>query len=74
MARNSGDLGSVEQEVLRTLRESETGYSPANLIYSLKQSGLSEDLVRVAVWYLIDRAEVELTDNWVLDLKEPISH
>jgi hypothetical protein len=56
----------VEDEVLRTLRESEETYSLTGLIKHLKGQGMPDSAVRAALWRLIDRTDVVLTDNWEL--------
>lgn len=37
--------------------------NPADLIQQLTQSGLPESVVRIAIWLLIDRHEIELTPD-----------
>jgi hypothetical protein len=63
---NSTDLESVENEVLRTLRESDEPYSLMGLVQHLKARGARDSAVRAALWHLIDRTDVELCDNWML--------
>lgn len=59
-------LQQAEQMIRDTVTASEREYSPRSLIRSLTEQGLSEDVVRVAVWYLLDRNEISLTIDWKL--------
>ena len=54
-------LEQAEERVLKVLENSHEPYSPLQLIDQLKAQQISEFLARAAIWYLIDRNEVELT-------------
>jgi hypothetical protein len=57
------ELHEVEQELLATLQASGMPYPPAKLIAELKRSGRREDLIRAAMWFLIDRGLIQLTPD-----------
>jgi len=63
---NNSELDKAEEQVLDTVQSAESTFSPKDLIGHLTQEGLSEDIVRRATWYLIDRKEIELTPEWTL--------
>ena len=60
------NLESVESEVLRVIEDAEEPYSLMGLIQYLKGRGVRDSVVRAALWHLIDRADVELGNNWKL--------
>lgn len=69
-------LESVESQVLETIRRPGASYSPAQLVRYLHNEGLPDGVVRAALWYLIDRTDVRLTESWMLapaDKEEPDS-
>ena len=57
------ELREVEQELLATLQEAGGPYAPAKLIDDLKRSGRREDVIRAAMWFLIDRGLIWLTPD-----------
>ncbi len=61
MVLSEAELVHTEEQVLSLLEGSATPVSPVDLIDQLKARHVSEVLVRAAIWYLIDRDEIELT-------------
>lgn len=59
-------LDRVESKVRQAVQASDRAYTPAQLIQHLSTQGEGEDLVRVAVWYLLDEHEIALTPDWKL--------
>jgi hypothetical protein len=45
------------------------GVSPRDLIKVLAQPDFDEDLVRMAIWELIDQQELRLSRDWILSIK-----
>ncbi len=66
MVLTDEQLKQAEEQVLSVLGNSPTPYPPLELIDRLKSQQISEFLVRAAIWYLIDRNEVELTRDRLL--------
>jgi len=54
-------LKHAEAHVLSIVSESPSSYRPRDVIDRLNAQGISEYLVRAAIWYLIDRNAIELT-------------
>lgn len=54
-------LAEAEQAVLGTLRGSQDPYTSKDLIERLKARGYHDDVIRAAIWYLIDRMQIHLT-------------
>jgi hypothetical protein len=63
---NEADLVQTEEQVLSMLEGSAMPFSPVDLIDQLKARHVSEFLVRAAIWYLIDKNEIELTRDRLL--------
>ncbi len=61
MPTRAEELNQVEQAILGVLRESPAPMSPYELVDALKRLGWEEGIVRAAMWYLIDREEIDLT-------------
>ncbi len=59
-------LEQAETKIRQTVQGSNEAYSPIELIRHLTREGMGEDIVRVAIWYLLDRHEIELTPDWKL--------
>jgi hypothetical protein len=57
-------LLEVENAVLETLREARYPYAPKDLIERLKDRGYPDDIIRTAIWYLVDRMQVSLTPEF----------
>lgn len=57
------DLGleNAEKQVLAIVAEENRSYSPVDVIGKLREDGVSESLARAAIWYLIDRYQLDLT-------------
>lgn len=72
MAGNNDELDRVEAEVLGTVQTPGTCFSPTELIVHLTGTGLPEDVVRAATWYLINRREIQLTPDWKLSPVESV--
>jgi hypothetical protein len=61
MVLSNPDLEKAEQQVLAILKRQTSPYSPVALLRELRDHQISEALARAAIWYLIDRYEIELT-------------
>ncbi|CAA9584548.1 MAG: hypothetical protein AVDCRST_MAG59-5291 [uncultured Thermomicrobiales bacterium] len=67
MVLTDEELVQIEKQVLSELEKEPTPYAPRELITRLRDRH-SEHLIRAAIWYLIDRNEVELTRDRLLKL------
>ncbi|MGH2532865.1 MAG: hypothetical protein ACRDJW_11255 [Thermomicrobiales bacterium] len=67
MVLTDEELQQAEETILLFLRRSATPYAPARLLEDLARAGISEYVARAAIWYLIDRDEVELTRDRKLE-------
>lgn len=65
------ELDNAEQQVISILSQQPAPYSPVDLIRDLRARSISEGMARAAIWYLIDRYEIELT--WDRQLKRVTS-
>ncbi len=63
MVLTDEQLKQTEERILAELERSARPYPPLELIRQLKAQQISEYLIRAAIWYLIDRNEVELTSD-----------
>lgn len=54
------ELDRAKEQVLAMLERQDASYSPVELIRELGQRGVSDSAARDAIWYLIDRYEIEL--------------
>jgi hypothetical protein len=61
MPTRAEELNRVEQAILEVLRETASPMSPYALVDALKKLGWEEGIIRAAMWYLIDREEIDLT-------------
>lgn len=61
MVLSNPELDHAEAQVLSILDRQTSPYSPVDLIRDLRDQRISEAMARAAIWYLIDRYEVELT-------------
>lgn len=69
MVLSNEALERAERRVLAELARATEPYPPRRLIAELAADpDLSEPLLRAAIWYLIDRYEVELTRDRLLRL------
>lgn len=66
MVLEDRQLDQTESRVLAELESSGQPYPPRELINRLREQNISEALVRAAIWYLIDRHQVELTRDRLL--------
>lgn len=66
MVLEDKQLDQTETQVLAELDRSGKPYHPRELIDHLRAQDVSEALARAAIWYLIDRHEVELTPDRLL--------
>ncbi len=48
------ELGQIEQSILAVVGESVEPYPPKELLVTLRQQGFNEDLIRAAIWFLVD--------------------
>lgn len=63
-------IALLEDKALERVRQAgEAGISPTDLIRQLARPDFDEDLVRMAIWDLIDQKEVGLSRDWILSLK-----
>ncbi|MBA2519110.1 MAG: hypothetical protein H0V24_05555 [Chloroflexia bacterium] len=60
MLLQNPELDVAKEHVLAILEHQEVPYSPVELIRELRQRGVSDSAARDAIWYLIDRYEIEL--------------
>ena len=72
MSGNNDELDRVEAQVLCTVQATGTRFSPTELIVHLTGTGLPEEVVRVATWYLINRREIQLNPDWKLSPVESV--
>jgi hypothetical protein len=70
VSTRTDELDRAESAIVQVLRQNGRMWAPVEVIEQLKSEGWSEDLVRVAIWYLIDRTDVVLTLDWKLALPE----
>jgi hypothetical protein len=63
MPTRADELNRVEQAILEELQASSAPMSPYDLVAALKKHNLKEDIIRAAMWYLIDRREIDLTTD-----------
>jgi hypothetical protein len=57
------DLDRTEDAVMLAVQRHASNISPATLIDLLKAQGFREDVIRVAMWELLDRERLRLTAN-----------
>lgn len=75
MVLNNPELERAEQEALSILDQQSSPYSPVDLIRDLRNQQVSESVARAAIWYLIDRYEVELTwDRQLRRVRDEVAH
>lgn len=61
MPTRAEELKVVENAIIDVLESYGEPMSPRALVDVLKERNLKEDIVRAAMWYLIDREEIDLT-------------
>lgn len=75
MILNNPELDQAEAQVLAILDCESSPYSPIDLIQELRDQRIPESLARAAIWYLIDRYEVELTwDRRLRRIRDEVAH
>lgn len=75
MVLSNPELERAEQEALSILDQQSSPYSPVDLIRDLRDRQISESVARAAIWYLIDRYEVELTwDRQLRRVRNEVVH
>jgi hypothetical protein len=52
-------LGQIESTILATVAASDGPYPPKQLLSTLLAKGFSEDLVRAAIWFLVDANKLD---------------
>ena len=72
MASRTAEINGAREAILRAMAELGGAQSPVRLISYLVGEGLSEDVVRAALWYLLDQKELALTSDWLV--KPPSSN
>lgn len=50
----SEELGKIESNILMTVEASTDPYPPKQLLRALRKDGFSDDLIRAAIWFLVD--------------------
>jgi hypothetical protein len=68
--RHDPELERAERVVLEALEEAtDTSYSPRLLVERIKQNNesVSEEAISIALWDLIGRTKVRLTQDWKLE-------
>jgi hypothetical protein len=65
-------LAEVEQEILNTLNEAREPYAPKELIDELTRRNFSDEIIRRAIWYLVDRKQIRLTPEFRFAALEPV--
>lgn len=66
MELSNDDLRRAEVGILDFLENAEEPSQPSQLMKQLSEQGISEYSARVALWYLIDRNQIELTMDRLL--------
>lgn len=66
MVITEAELVQTEEQVLSFLERTNVPSSPVELIDQLKHQQVAEHLIRAAIWYLIDRNEIEFTRDRLL--------
>jgi len=74
VSANGYDRASVEQVIVETLRGHERIMSPVTLIDQLVERGLAEDIVRAAMWSLIDQRRIDLMRDRKLVLAQTVRY
>lgn len=55
----------AESLILKTVQEHDGRYSPAEVIEVVRQgANVRDDIVRAALWFLLDRRSIVLTPGW----------
>ena len=73
MVLTEEQLVEAENQIIELLERSPTPYPPLQLIQELTSDHMTEYVIRAAIWYLIDRNEIELTWNRQLQRLHPQS-
>lgn len=60
------DLLGAEDAVLEVLRRSGTPQPAQRVTKQLSDRGFDASIIRIAIQYLLDRREIELTHDWQL--------
>ena len=60
------EVERAEREVARLVRDATTPYRAQDLIEQVTSQGIAEDLVRYAIWALIDKNHIRLTTERLL--------
>lgn len=66
MTTRAAEIRDAEDEVVAAVESATTPPSPFVVIDLLKDKGLREDAIRVALWYLLDEKRIRLTRDRVL--------
>lgn len=70
MVAVASDLERVQNRIVEVVRSSAAPYSPIRLIAELRGNGFQEDLIRAAVWFLIDAQRIDFTEDRRLRLPD----
>lgn len=68
------ELARAEDEIRAYLQEAGAPSSPLELFDKLRQQNFSEYIMRLALWSLIDRDEIVITSDRMLDSPGRILH
>lgn len=63
------ELIQAETEIRDFIRSADAPASPLELFAKLRQAGISEYVMRLALWSLIDRDEIAITPDRKLQLR-----
>jgi hypothetical protein len=64
-----GELEQVQQSIEETVRSANEPYRPSELIAAVRGRGFPEELVRAALWFLIDAQRIQLTSERRLQIQ-----
>lgn len=70
MLTSNDTILHAQDSVRSAVRGSRRTYSPADLLEKLRDGSADEDQLRIALWYLLDQQEIELTADWKLDIPD----
>jgi hypothetical protein len=65
--------GSAREAIMDKISRADAPYRPARLISELKGAGLNEQVIRSAMWQLIDRRQLSISPDRKLVRDEPAS-
>ena len=60
------ELKHVEESIVELVQASDRPYRPVDVVRELRQRGFREDLIRAAVWFLVDARRITFTRDRTL--------